>query len=166
MILAAGLCSGLIFHTVLVACGVSAVISQSDWMFHALKYVGAVYLIYLAWLAMRENGALLINPARERQSMGQLFRRGLLMNMLNPKVILFFLAFLPQFVRVEAGSVPLQVILLGVVFGIQALCIFSLTAVLAGVIRRKILSIPNISRKLGVVQAVTLLCISLALVLT
>lgn len=164
MILAAGLCSGLIFHTVLVACGVSAVISQSEWMFHTLKYAGAAYLLYLAWLAFWDKGTLLLHSVQDGQSARQLFQRGLLMNILNPKVILFFLAFLPQFVRVEAGNVPLQVILLGLVFGVQALCVFSLTAVLAGVIRGRILAIPNIARKLGLLQAATLLSISLALI--
>lgn len=166
IILALGLCSGLAFHTALVACGISAIISQSVFLFHLLKYAGASYLLYLAWLCLHEDGEILLDSSQGQQTCGQLYCRGLLMNILNPKVILFFLAFLPQFVESEsAWSIPMQIIMLGMVFGIQAFCIFTVVALFSALIRSRILSIPGISRILERVQAATLFCISIALLL-
>lgn len=163
-VLAAGLCSGLIFHTALVAGGVAAIIRDSEFLFHLLRFAGAAYLLYLSWISLREDAINLISSDPVvRQSSWRLFRRGLVMNLLNPKVILFFLAFLPQFVRSNASAIELQIIFLGGVFGAQAFCVFSIVAVLAGSIRNRILSKPNIAQKLGCVQALTLFCIGMAL---
>lgn len=164
LVLAAGLCSGLIVHTVLVACGVAAVIRDSPLLFSLLKYFGAAYLLYLAYLSATARDEIRLQAAGAAESLWRLYRRGVMMNLLNPKVILFFLAFLPQFVRPEAGDSSRQIALLGVIFGVQAYCIFAVVAYLAGGIRGRILSIPGLARKLNWFQAAVLLCIAVVLV--
>jgi len=90
---ATGLCTGILVHTSAAAFGISALIYKSALAFEIVKYAGAAYLLYLAWQALRESGELVSSaPIRERNSFA-LYRRGIFMNVLNPKVALFFLAF-------------------------------------------------------------------------
>lgn len=164
--LALGLCTGLIFHTTLVIIGVAAIIQQSPVAFAALKYIGAAYLLYLAWGAFHAQGDLKLNAVNNGSSFFKLYRRGVIMNVLNPKVLLFFLAFLPQFVDLNSDSVSLQIAFLGFIFGLQTLIIFSLVAVCAGKVRDYILNIKNFNKIMGYVQGFVLLFISIALVIS
>lgn len=143
---ASGLCTGVLAHTTAAALGVSALVYQSALAFTVLKYVGAAYLIYLAWQALKEGDQLLSSTRVRETDALALYKRGIFMNVLNPKVALFFLAFLPQFVNLEAGSVPTQMILLGIVFMVQAWLIFSLISVFAGTIGNKILERPGVGK--------------------
>ncbi len=164
--LAAGLCSGLIFHTCLVIFGVAALIQQSPLALSLLKYAGAAYLLYLSWGAFRAKGdALKLETVTDSKSYFKLYRRGIIMNILNPKVLLFFLAFFPQFINLNSNSVSLQIALLGLLFGIQAFTIFSLVAICAGKVRDHILNIKNLSKIMNYVQGIVLLLISLALLI-
>ncbi|AKB64755.1 LysE family translocator [Methanosarcina mazei] len=143
---ATGLCTGILVHTSAAAFGISALVYKSALAFEIVKYAGAAYLLYLAWQALRESGELVSSaPIRERNVFA-LYRRGIFMNVLNPKVALFFLAFLPQFVNTGAGSVPMQMIFLGIVFLVQAWVIFSIISVFAGAIGEKVLQRQRISR--------------------
>ncbi len=161
-----GLCSGLIFHTCLVIFGVAALIQQSPLALSLLKYAGAAYLLYLAWGAFRAKGdALTLKTVNDSNSHFKLYRRGVIMNILNPKVLLFFLAFFPQFIDLNSGSVSLQIALLGLLFGIQAFIIFSLVAICAGKVRDHILNIKNLSKIMNYVQGIVLVLISLALLI-
>lgn len=160
IVFAAGLCSGLVFHTALIAVGVAALVRESPLLLQGLKGAGAAYLLYLAWKSLGESGAPVLAAAGARQNFWRLYRRGLMMNCLNPKVILFFLAFLPQFVRPGAQSPGLQVVFLGAVFAAQAFCVFALTACLAGGIRERVLSGRNFSKYMGRLQAAVLCGIS------
>jgi threonine/homoserine/homoserine lactone efflux protein len=129
-----GMCSGVTVHTLAAAAGISALFYSSAIAFQAVKYAGAAYLLYLAWQALREGGPLAL-PAGGTvggPSVGALFRRGFVMNVLNPKVALFFLAFLPQFTNRDAGSIPLQMVTLGLLFMAQALVIFTLIGFFSG----------------------------------
>lgn len=164
--LATGLCTGLIFHTTLVIIGVAAIIQQSPLAFAALKYVGAAYLLYLAWGAFHAQGDLKLNTVNKSNSYFKLYRRGVIMNILNPKVLLFFLAFLPQFVNLDSDSVSLQIAFLGFVFGLQTLIVFSLVAICAGKVRDYILNIKNFNKIMGYVQGIVLIDISLALIIS
>lgn len=164
--LATGLCTGLIFHTTLVIIGVAAIIQQSPLAFAALKYVGAAYLLYLAWGAFHAQGDLKLNTVNKSNSYFKLYRRGVIMNILNPKVLLFFLAFLPQFVNLNSDSVSLQIAFLGFVFGLQTLIVFSLVAICAGKVRDYILNIKNFNKIMGYVQGFVLLFISIALIIS
>lgn len=164
--LALGLTTGLIFHTTLVIIGVAAIIQQSPLAFAILKYAGAAYLLYLAWGAFHAQGNLKLNAVNNTTSFFKLYRRGLIMNVLNPKVLLFFLAFLPQFVDLNSDSVSLQIAFLGFIFGLQTLVIFSLVAICAGKVRDYILNIKNFNKIMGYIQGIVLLLISLALIIS
>ncbi|MES2957360.1 MAG: LysE family translocator [Pseudomonadota bacterium] len=125
-----GLCSGLLVHTAAVAFGLATLFAASTLAFTALKLAGALYLIYLAWQAWRAPATPL--AAQPDIDAGQLYRRGIVMNVTNPKVSIFFLAFLPQFVAADRGSVALQVLWLGFVFMLATLLVFGAIALTAG----------------------------------
>jgi threonine/homoserine/homoserine lactone efflux protein len=134
-IITLGLCTGLLVHTAVVAFGVAAIFRTSALAFDILKYCGAAYLLYLAWRAFRTatGGA---EGSGERLTAAQLYRRGIIMNVTNPKVSIFFLAFLPQFTDPSGGSMALQLIILGMIFIAVTLLVFGLISQLAGLIGR------------------------------
>ena len=158
--LSGGLASGIVFHTGLVMLGAAALIKASPFAFMTLKFVGAGYLLYLAWQAFHEQGDLELGQNNDTLAYGALYRRGVLMNILNPKVLLFFLAFLPQFVDTGSEQLALQIALLGAVFALQAFVIFALIAICAGRVRAFISKTRNLNRILGVVQGVVLVAIA------
>ena len=165
VVLACGLASGIVFHTSFVIVGVAALVQSSPALFAALKYIGAAYLLYLAFGALKETGGVkLAANAERRTKLSALYKRGVLMNALNPKVLLFFLAFLPQFVDVNAEHVALEIAFLGAVFAVQAAVLFSLIAVGAGQIRPFLLRSKNLGGIMGKVQAAVLFIIAVALV--
>jgi threonine/homoserine/homoserine lactone efflux protein len=129
-----GMCSGITVHTLAAAAGISALFYSSALAFHVVKYAGAAYLLYLAWQVLQERGPLAAPSRGTADGPGgaALFRRGFIMNVLNPKVALFFLAFLPQFTIRETGNIPLQMVVLGLIFMAQALVIFSLIGFFSG----------------------------------
>ena len=124
-----GLCTGLIGHTFLVAIGVSVIFQTSALAFNGLKIVGACYLIYLGWLSFQSK-ELNISGTGKDNSNRSYYITGVIMNLTNPKVALFFLVFLPQFVNISNDSVTIQVVLLGLLFILSALCVFSSIAFL------------------------------------
>ena len=122
-----GLCLGNIFHTLAAATGLSLILSQSPVAFAVIKYAGAAYLFSLAVMAAKDQ-PMSINAAGNAQSGKsgfQLLKKGFFMNVLNPKVSLFFIAFLPQFVIEGSFSPMLQMIILGMLFVVCCLLIFS-----------------------------------------
>ena len=129
-----GLCTGLIVHTTAVALGIAAIFQTSIIAFTVLKVLGAVYLLYLAWQAFRASASAIESPGSNQRSSGALYRRGIIMNVTNPKVSIFFLAFLPQFASLQNGPIAPQIFLLGSVFIFVTLMIFSAIALLAGVL--------------------------------
>ncbi len=132
--LAFGLNSGIIVHTLLAISGVSILIKESEMAFSILQYSGIAYLIYLLIQTLRERPEKLQDKSNEQQNSPlKQFRTGLMMNVLNPKVSLFFLAFLPQFVKESLlFSVNLQLIILGLVFMLVGFATFASIAILAG----------------------------------
>ncbi len=129
-----GLSTGLIVHTIAVALGVAVIFQTSVVAFTVLKVVGAIYLLYLAWQALRASASTLDEPQLSARSSWVLYRRGIIMNITNPKVSIFFLAFLPQFASPERGELAPQIFILGGVFLCVSLVIFCAIAVLAGVL--------------------------------
>ncbi|MFC0298280.1 LysE family translocator [Geobacillus jurassicus] len=146
---ALGLCTGLVVHISAATLGVSAVIYQSALAFAAVKYAGAAYLLYLAWQAFNEKNADLAFGRQEPMAYFSLYKKGILMNVLNPKVSLFFLALLPQFVNQHAGHVPRQMLLLGAIFLVQALIIFTLVSIGAEKLRHLLLSNKRIAERIN-----------------
>ncbi|MCM4159972.1 LysE family translocator [Antarcticibacterium flavum] len=128
-----GLVSGILIHTSLVAFGVSAIIKESESFFLAIRIFGAVYLFYLAFkVYSAESRISLSNRALPEKSNLSLFKTGFIMNVLNPKVTIFFLAFFPGFLWDTGEDTVLQFYTLGGLFMLQALLIFGMVAMLAG----------------------------------
>ncbi len=166
--LACGLASGIIFHTTLVMVGVAALIKNSPTAMLLLKIFGAAYLLYLAFGAFKSARAgkkLSLAKSGAKISAAALYKRGVLMNVLNPKVLLFFLAFLPQFVNLNADGASLQILFLGVTFAVQAVMIFSAVALFAGRVRNLILRKKNVGQVLNFVEAAVLMLIAAGLIL-
>jgi threonine/homoserine/homoserine lactone efflux protein len=130
-----GCALGCLSHTLLAVVGVSALVAASPLALTALKVVGGAYLVWLGVKSLRSQGQLAVDAgAAEAGAAGlrALFAQGLLANAINPKVILFFLAFLPQFVRVGQGPVAWQMTALGLAFTAQAALLFGLLGYFAG----------------------------------
>jgi threonine/homoserine/homoserine lactone efflux protein len=129
---AAGLVSGILVHTTLIALGISAVLKQSELIFTFIKILGACYLLWIAFQVYKAPASITFsNENRPRKSIGSLFKQGFIMNVLNPKVTLFFLAFFPGFIDESLGNVTQQIYLLGFLFMLQAFLIFSLVSIIA-----------------------------------
>lgn len=166
--LAAGLVSGIVFHTFLVMVGVAAIIQNSPLAMLALKIFGAAYLLFLAFNAFkaaRAGAKISMKKADAVYSSAAIYRRGVLMNVLNPKVLLFFLAFLPQFVNLSAESASLQIALLGLTFAVQAFVIFSAIAVAADKVRNLILRKKNLGQILSYTESFVLAVIAVSLLM-
>jgi threonine/homoserine/homoserine lactone efflux protein len=129
-----GCAIGCLSHTTLAALGISALIATSDWAFSAFKIVGGGYLLWLGIQALRNARSAGAGNAATMpvQNAGRLFAKGLVANAINPKVILFFLAFLPQFVDSGRGHAAWQTAQLGLVFTLQAALIFGTIGWFAG----------------------------------
>lgn len=123
-----GLCTGLIVHTLAVAAGVASIIASMPPLLKTIQLLGAGYLAWMAWATWRAPPTGLLTPSAQALKGRGLFIRGILMNLSNPKVLLFFLAFLPQFVDQRAGSVGLQMLMLGGVFILATLGVFGAIA--------------------------------------
>jgi threonine/homoserine/homoserine lactone efflux protein len=145
IITALGMCSGISVHTTAAALGISAIFYSSLLAFNLVKFAGALYLLYLAAKTIRQQGAIALSSCAQ-QPAGALFRRGFIMNVLNPKVAIFFLAFLPQFITPGSGPFPLLMLLLGGIFMVQAVIVFSLIGWFSGSVGRLLLSRPGLGR--------------------
>ena len=119
ILVAFGLCSGLVVHTLVLALGLSAIIEQNDNVIMFFKYFGSVYLFYLASQEFKKDSVTI-----ERQK-ENFYLRGVYMNLINPKVLIFFLAYFPNFLFSDTISISYQFIILGVIFIFQALLVFS-----------------------------------------
>ena len=127
-----GLCTGLLFHTTAVAFGVAVIFQASTLAFTLLKVIGAGYLVYLAWQIFRASPEQISMQSDQQKSLGTLYRRGIIMNLTNPKVSIFFLAFLPQFADPVRGPISLQMIALGGIFIIATILVFGAIALIGG----------------------------------
>lgn len=145
-----GLCTGLVVHTVAAAFGLAAFLKTSLLAFTIIKSLGAAYLAWLAVQAWRAGGAIAsASSSIARHAPSSLYRRGLLMNLTNPKVALFFLAFLPQFVDAGKGLVVIQFILLGAVFILLSLAAFSALCFVSGSLGDRLRRSPSAVRSLN-----------------
>ena len=127
-----GVAAGQALHATLAALGITVVLMAVPLAFEAIKLVGAAYLLYLAWGAWNAPAMTADSPVPPPMTPLQAWMRGVLMNLSNPKVVLFFLAFLPQFADPKHGSVALQTVWLGLLFILAAWLTFSALAMLAG----------------------------------
>ena len=132
LIVVFGLCTGLLVHTGAVAFGVAVLFQASALAFTLLKVIGAGYLLYLAWQIFRASPEQIHMSNNSQRSLATLYRRGIIMNVTNPKVSIFFLAFLPQFADPERGSISLQMIALGGIFIGATILVFGAFALIGG----------------------------------
>ena len=119
LLVAFGLCSGLVVHTLLLALGLSAIIEQNDNVIMFFKYFGSFYLFYLASQEFKKD---IITSEKKKENF---YLRGVYMNLINPKVLIFFLAYFPNFLFSDTISISYQFIILGAIFIFQALIVFS-----------------------------------------
>ena len=129
---AAGVSVGLVGHTVLATLGLGAILRTSEWLFIALKLVGAAYLIYLGIGLLRSRGEMLLTRASTRRSLWRLFFDGAISNISNPKIAVFYFAFLPQFVTPGAVSPTVTVFALGLVFAVLTFLVKGPVGLIAG----------------------------------
>jgi len=140
-----GLMTGCIVHTTFVAVGISAIIKENNTIFLGIKILGAVYLLYLAYKVITGGSEISMSTKKiDKKTPFQLFKIGFIMNVLNPKVTLFFLALFPGFLFSEILPISLQFYILGALFILVSFVFFSLIAILGGTISEKIKTSKNI----------------------
>ncbi len=132
IISALGTCTGLLVHTTAAALGLAVLLQTSVVAYLVVKYVGAAYLLYLGVRTLLTRQSLLVSAPATRPSWVRMYVQGMLTNVLNPKVALFFVAFLPQFVNPQGGTVALQMLALGILFDVLGLLYLLLVALLSG----------------------------------
>lgn len=158
-----GLCTGLLFHTAAVALGLAALFAASSSAFTVLKLCGAAYLVYLAWQAWKAPVGPLSAESSGALTDRQTYLRGVLMNITNPKVAIFFLAFLPQFANPAQGDVAMQILALGGLFIAATLCTFGSIAFFAASFGRLLQSSTKAQQVLNRVASVVFLGLAVRL---
>lgn len=166
LIVTLGLCTGLIVHSTVVALGVAVIFQTSAFAFSALKFIGAGYLLYLAWQAFRAPADKLNGGSDGFINYRKLYRRGIIMNITNPKVSVFFLAFLPQFADPARGPVAFQLLALGGLFIVATILVFGSVAFLAGNLGQLLSRSDRIQRGLNKVAGTVFLGLALKLATT
>ena len=162
---ALGFATGCIFHTVLAAAGIAALIRSSDAAFNAVRYAGAAYLVWIGVQALRHRAAFSIEGAGQARALATIYRQSVVGNILNPKVTLFFLAFLPQFVDTQAGGIGLQMALLGVTFMLQTVVIFGAVAIFSGWLGSWIRRKPALGTRLNAFAGLTFIALGIRVAL-
>jgi threonine/homoserine/homoserine lactone efflux protein len=144
-VLAALACTlGIIPHMAAAITGLAALLHTSALAFQTLKYIGVAYLLYMAWNTMQEQGALKIEKEIEPRSVRQVIVSGILINILNPKLSIFFFAFLPQFVNADEPSALIHMLELSLIFMLLTLVVFICYGVFAASVRNHIISRPRV----------------------
>ncbi|MGB1805068.1 MAG: LysE family translocator [Candidatus Pseudothioglobus sp.] len=157
-----GLCTGLIGHTILVAIGVSVIFQTSLLAFNGLKIIGACYLVYLGWLSLQSKELKIGSTASENANKSY-FVTGVVMNLTNPKVALFFLVFLPQFVNPINGSVTIQIFQLGFLFILSALFVFSSIAFLGSFLEAYLKKSSTVNKNINNIAALVYFALAINL---
>ncbi len=141
---ALGCTLGIVPHLLASVLGLSFVLHMSALVFQGLKYAGAAYLLYLAWAMWRDRGALSFGSASPERSARQIIVRAILLNLLNPKLTLFFFAFLPLAISPDAASPLAQLLGLSLVFMAITLAVFAVYGVLASSVRERVARSPKV----------------------
>lgn len=166
IVFAAGLCTGLVFHIAALSLGISLLLKESPEAFWVLKICGAAYLIYLGVKAFVSRNKASFRLDYDNVNDKKLYAKGVLMNLLNPKVILFFLALFPQFISVDSENTIFQICFLGFLFIVQAFIIFSSVAILSAKLSEKIMRNPRIAYYMNIIESVLFVVIGIGLLFT
>ena len=135
---------GIVPHIVATILGLAAIVHTSALAFDIVRYAGVAYLLFLAWSAWREGGALTVGEAGQQRRMGQIVRRGIAINLLNPKLSIFFVAFLPQFIDPLAAHPTVHMVILALVFMAMTFVVFVAYGLLAAYARDYIVERPTV----------------------
>jgi threonine/homoserine/homoserine lactone efflux protein len=163
---AIGCTAGIIPHLAASILGLSAILHMSAMAFQVIKFAGAAYLLYLAWSMWRENGPLNFNSPKVKNNFRQIITKGFLINILNPKLSIFFLAFLPLFVSPTGASPSLQMLALSGVFMALTLIVFIFYGLSANGVRSYITHSPKITSMLQRMFAATFAVLGIKLAMT
>lgn len=166
LVVMSGLCTGLIIHTTAVALGVAIIFQTSAVAFSVLKFIGAGYLLYLAWQAFRASSKKINSVPGDIASYRKLYFRGIIMNITNPKVSIFFLAFLPQFADPARGAISIQLLLLGGLFILSTILVFGCIALLGGTVGQLLNRSDRIQTILNKVAGIVFIGLALKLATT
>ncbi|WP_295807861.1 LysE family translocator [uncultured Nitratireductor sp.] len=143
---ALGCTLGILPHIAAAILGIAALLHASAMLFQIVKFAGVLYLLWMAWGALKENGMLNAEPDRAAIPHRDIVRRGFLINILNPKLSIFFLAFLPQFIPAESALPALDMAWLGFVFMAMTFVVFVIYGQMASLVRGRVLSSPTIMK--------------------
>jgi threonine/homoserine/homoserine lactone efflux protein len=150
---------------VLAAVGIAALIRSSEVAFDAVRYAGAAYLVWIGVQALRHRSSFSIEGAGDKRALATIYRQSVIGNILNPKVTLFFLAFLPQFVNTQARHVGWQMALLGAIFMVQTVVIFGAVALFSGWLGAWIRRKPAVGQRLNVFAGLTFIALGVRVAL-
>ncbi|KUJ78254.1 LysE family translocator [Ruegeria profundi] len=146
LVASAGISIGLMVHVLLAGLGLGAVVSSMPWLFDVIRWVGVAYLLYLAWGVIRHGAMTSETPSKPTR---YAFRDGMVVNLTNPKVILFVLAFIPQFVNPANGPILPQFLIFGVIIALGGFVVNGMVGIFAGGAGRVLISNPRASRIMG-----------------
>ncbi len=135
---------GIVPHMLAAITGLAAVLHTSALAFDIIKYLGVAYLVYMAWSTLRETGALSVEARQEKKPLGAMAAEVMLINLLNPKLSIFFFAFLPQFVPTGTPNPVMRMLELSGVFMAMTFAVFALYGLFAGAIRGQVMSRPAV----------------------
>lgn len=166
MLSALGVICGILAHTIAAALGLTLIFQTSALAFLVVKYLGAAYLIYLGIKSWRERNVFTLRTSSSTVSPRQLFWQGVLSNVLNPKIAIFFLAFLPQFVDKSSSQMTLQLVILGLTFAFLGLLFLIVVGYSSGTIGSWITRRPHFAQFLGRLSGGILVALGLRLALT
>jgi len=163
---AVGCTLGIVPHMVAAITGLAALLHTSALAFQILKYLGVAYLLYMAWSTLRDKGALTVEEETAPPSVAKVISSGILINILNPKLTLFFFAFLPQFVSAHEPSASLRMLELSAVFMLLTFVVFVAYGVFAALVRKHVISRPRVMTWMRRVFAGSFVVLSARLELT
>lgn len=165
-IAAFGCALGIVPHILAAITGLAALLHASVLAFEAVKFAGVAYLLYIAWMTWRERGVLKIEADGARRSSGEVIRHAVLVNLLNPKLSMFFLAFLPQFIAKDEAAPTLAMLQLSAIFMAMTFAVFALYGAFAARMRDRVLGSPTIMAWLRRSFAATFVALGAKLALT
>ncbi|MGI9112203.1 MAG: LysE family translocator [Gaiellaceae bacterium] len=143
IVAAVGCTLGIVPHMLAAITGLAALLHTSALAFQVLKYLGVAYLLYMAWSTLRDKGALTVDEMSPRSSL-KVIVSGILINILNPKLTIFFFAFLPQFVSTDSTQATLRMLELSGVFMLVTFVVFAVYGVFAAAVRKHVISRPQV----------------------
>lgn len=155
LLITLGLCIGLLFHVSMVLLGISVLIKTSPLAYSTLKIIGACYLLYIAWnFFSNAKDSVVFEKSEISDNNLILVKKGIILNITNPKVAIFFLAFFPQFTNPDAGSINTQILFLGFLFIGVVFIVFGGISIAADLLGRKLINLPRTISKLNYITAI------------